>query len=50
MKFGFEELEVWQKSVKYSKEVILLVEAIDTGRKHYRLIEQLEFAIEYGKV
>lgn len=44
MKFGFEELEVWQKAVGYSKEVILLAETIDTGRKHYRLIEQLEAA------
>ena len=43
-RFGFEELEVWQKSVKYSKGVILLVETINTGRKHYRLIEQLEAA------
>jgi len=41
-KFSFEDLDVWQKAVGFSKIVIELAEKIDTGRKHYRLIEQLE--------
>lgn len=40
--FSFEGLEVWQKSVEFAEEVINPVEQIDTKRKHYRLIEQLE--------
>jgi len=42
VKFNFEDLEVWQKAVDFAKKVINLTEHIDTGRKHYRLIEQLE--------
>ena len=42
--FGFEELDVWQKAVEFAREVIELIENIETGRKHYRLIEQLEGA------
>lgn len=40
--FAFEDLEVWQKAVEFSNKVIRLIEKIDTGRKHFRLIEQLE--------
>ena len=43
-KFGFEDLDVWQKAVNFSVKVINLTEQIDTPRKHYRLIEQLEAA------
>jgi four helix bundle protein len=42
IKFAFEDLEVWKKAVEFSVRVIQLIEKIDTGRKHYRLIEQLE--------
>jgi four helix bundle protein len=42
IKFIFEELDVWQKAVEFSHKVINLAEKIQTGRKHYRLIEQLE--------
>ncbi|OGW27637.1 MAG: four helix bundle protein [Nitrospirae bacterium GWC2_42_7] len=42
MKFGFEELDVWQKAVEFSSRVIYLAEQIHADRKHYRLIEQLE--------
>ena len=44
VRFSFEDLEVWQKAVNFAKIVIDLSEKIDTGRKHYRLIEQLEAA------
>ena len=44
MKFAFEDLEVWQKSVEYAAEVIRFIEKIETERRHYRLIEQLEGA------
>jgi len=42
MIFSFEELDVWQKAVSFSNAVINLTEKIETDRKHYRLIEQLE--------
>ena len=42
--FNFEDLEVWKKSVDFAKQVINISENIETDRKHYRLIEQLESA------
>ena len=44
VRFGFEELEVWQKAVEFAKQVIDIAERIQTDRKHYRLIEQVEAA------
>ena len=44
IKFSFENLDVWQKAVEFAKIVIDLAENINTERKHYRLIEQLEAA------
>ena len=41
-KFGFEDLEVWQKAVTFAVDIIDLCERINTERKHYRLIEQVE--------
>jgi four helix bundle protein len=42
MKFGYENLDVWNRAVDFAVRVIDLVETIDTGRKHYRLLEQIE--------
>ena len=42
MKFGYENLEVWNKAVDFAVEVIDRVEQISTHRKHYRLLEQIE--------
>jgi four helix bundle protein len=42
MKFGYEDLAVWNRAVDFAVKVIELVEIIDTGRKHYRLFEQIE--------
>ncbi len=42
MAFSFEELMVYQKSLDFSVSVIDIVDEIETPRKHYRLIEQLE--------
>ncbi|MFZ3137382.1 MAG: four helix bundle protein [Thermodesulfovibrionales bacterium] len=44
IKFSFEDLEVWQKAVDFADKVINLAEEIQTDRKHFRLIEQLESA------
>ena len=41
-KFSFEDLEVWRKAVEFAKGVIELAESVETDRKHFRLIEQLE--------
>jgi len=44
IKFGFEDLKVWQKAVNFAVIVLDLSKNIDTDRKHYRLIEQIESA------
>jgi len=46
VKFSFEDLEVWQKAVDFADKVISLAEEMQTDRKHFRLIEQLESASE----
>ena len=43
MKFGFEDLEVWDKAVNFAVKVIETAETISSqNRKHYRLFEQVE--------
>ena len=42
MAFSFEDLEVYQKALDFSVSVIDVVDQLETPRKHYRLIEQLE--------
>lgn len=42
MDFGNENLEVWTRSVDFAVKVIDLVESMDTPRKHFRLLEQIE--------
>ena len=44
MSFSFEDLKVYQKSLEFSVSVIKVVDDLDTHRKHYRMIEQLEAA------
>ncbi len=44
IKFGFEGLDVWQKAIDFSHQVISVAASIKTDRKHFRLIEQLEAA------
>ncbi len=45
IKFTFEDLEVWHKSVDFAVSVIDTVEIMNTDRKHYRLIEQVESSV-----
>ena len=40
-----KDLIVWQKSMVFANQVIDLVDQLETSRKHYRLIEQLEAAV-----
>ena len=42
MKFGYEDLAVWNRSVDFAVSVIDLIENVNTSRKHYRLFEQIE--------
>jgi four helix bundle protein len=42
MTFAFEELIVYQRAVGFSVSIIGLIDGLETSRKHYRLIEQLE--------
>ncbi len=44
IKFGFEDLAVWQKAVEFARLVIQLTAKIETDRKHYRLIENCDSA------
>lgn len=43
--FSFQDLDVWQKAVEFANEVISVVDKLNTDRKHFRLIEQLESAV-----
>ena len=42
MPFSFENLEVYRRTMDFCVSVIDVVDQLDTPRKHYRLIEQLE--------
>ncbi len=42
VKFGYEDLEVWNRSVNLAVNIIDLIENINTSRKHFRLFEQIE--------
>ncbi len=42
---SYKDLIVWQKSLGFANDVIDLVDSLDTPRKHFRLIEQLEAAV-----
>jgi four helix bundle protein len=41
---AYKDLQVWQKSMSLANQVIKVIDELDTPRKHYRLIEQLESA------
>ena len=43
--FSFEDLDVWKKAIDFANEVISIVDKLNTNRKHFRLIEQLESAV-----
>lgn len=42
MAFVFEDLQVYQRALEFCIAVIEVIDGMDTPRKHYRLIEQLE--------
>jgi len=42
--FVFQKLDVWQKAVDFANDVITISESINTDRKHFRLLEQIESA------
>ena len=42
MKFGFKDLQVWNRAVQFAVEVIDIFDDLQCERKHYRLIEQIE--------
>jgi four helix bundle protein len=43
-KLPFEDLEVWQEAVSFADQCLDVIEKIETDRRHYRLIEQVESA------
>jgi hypothetical protein len=42
---AYKDLLVWQKGMEFANQVIQLIDSLDTPRKHYRLLEQLESAV-----
>ena len=44
-RMAHKDLTVWQKSMEFANQVIDLVENLETNRKHFRIIEQLEAAV-----
>ena len=44
MKFGYENLEVWQRALEFASRVIHIAESLESSRHHFRLLEQLEAA------
>ena len=42
IKFAYEDLDVWNKAVDFTVKVIDIVDSINTSRKHFRLLEQIE--------
>ena len=42
---AYKELVVWQKSMQLATKVIQVVDSLNTDRRHYRLIEQLESCV-----
>ena len=43
-RFGYEDLEVWQKAIDWASGIVSLCNDLETDRRHFRLIEQLESA------
>lgn len=41
---AYRNLQVWQKSMNLASEIIKITGDLNTDRKHFRLIEQLESA------
>jgi four helix bundle protein len=41
---SYKDLLVWQKSVDFANAVIDVIGLLETDRKHFRLVEQLEAA------
>ncbi len=42
--FDYERLQVWQRAIDFAEKVIGISEKLETERKHYRLVEQVEAA------
>jgi len=42
MEFGYEKLEVWNRAVDFAVRVLDVVDSMDSPRKHYRIMEQIE--------
>ena len=40
--FEFEKLTVWQRAMEFAQLVISFTEDLESDRKHYRIVEQLE--------
>ncbi|WP_045212899.1 four helix bundle protein [Desulfonatronovibrio magnus] len=42
MRFGYEDLQVWERAVQFAVTVIDVIDDLQCDRKHFRLIEQIE--------
>lgn len=42
--FAFKDLKVWHKAIDFAEDLISVSENLNTNRKHFRLVEQIEAA------
>ena len=42
MRFGYEDLAVWDRAVDFAVRVIDVVESLKSSKKHFRLLEQID--------
>ena len=42
--FAFKDLKVWLKAIDFADDLISVSENLNTDRKHFRLVEQIEAA------
>jgi four helix bundle protein len=43
--FNFKELMIWDKAIRFAKNVITIVEQNKSDRHHFRLLEQIESSV-----
>ncbi len=44
MEFAFKELLVWQKAIDFADNILDVIDNIESARKHFRIVEQIEAA------
>ena len=45
MRFGYEDFAVWDRAVDFAVRVIDVIESLESSRKRFRLLEQIEASV-----